>query len=52
MSQRTIYKHLDSFGLLKREPKPLPKDTDITLNDFFLLSKTQRKKYLRFRKNS
>jgi hypothetical protein len=49
MSLRTIYKHLDSFGLLKREPKPMPKETDISLDDYLALSKRQRKKYLRFK---
>ena len=49
MSLRTIYKHLDSFGLLKREPKPMPKDTDLSLLEFYSLSKTQRKKYLRYK---
>lgn len=49
MSLRIIYKHLDTLGLLKREPQPLPKDTDITLLEFYSLSRTQRKKYLRFK---
>lgn len=49
MSLRIIYKHLDTQELLKREPKPLPKETDISLLEFFSLSKTQRKKYLRFK---
>jgi hypothetical protein len=52
MSLRTIYKHLDTQELLKRAPQPFPKETDKTLLEFFSLSKTQRKKYLRFRKNS
>ena len=49
MSLRAIYKHLDSYELLKREPKPEAKDTDISLNDYLALSKTQKKKYLRYK---
>ena len=41
--------HLDSHELLKREPKPVAKDTEISLLEFYSLSKTQRKKYLRYK---
>jgi hypothetical protein len=46
VSLRTIYKHLDSYELLKREAKPPAKDTDISLTDYLALSKRQKKKYL------
>ena len=49
MRLRAIYKYLDSYELLKREPKPIAKDTDISLTDYLALSKRQKKKYLRFK---
>ena len=49
VSLRAIYKHLDSYELLKRGPKPVVKDTDISLTDYLALSKTQKKKYLRYK---